>query len=698
MWLFLFLIAPLFLHSKEILLDTRINYPQLSHFPITPRVNVITGEHLEEEVDLVVAGSQPLSIRRFYSHNGSYHPGYNHWRFNPEQYCVANFSYEKQDRFVAAGEASGTITNYQNGSQNQLFSFSTDKCKGFIHFDQNGQSHPLNAKVAFELTERGSVKGFCWEGTITSGSGAKRKFKSAQKYWISTKTFYEAPGDKESEIYKITPQVWTPYEVPVTEERLPNGNIIEYKHDFFDDRKGFQKYILLTSITAYNSLKTKVLGKITFDHKSQNYRRTGLVITGSDQRESLYKYERLLKINYLAQVKTPNQPEINYRHQEYSTDVQNKIEYINRGSNQFFITKYDKSGRVQKQLAPVGPDNEMVAIALYDYGPNFTKVTDAEGNYTIYRYDANYKILAIEIYEKNALYSIEKYNWDEKTGNLKEKILEDSNGKMAFKEEFKYDTNHNLILETKSDHDGSYTLYSLYSDDGFNLKIRQWDDFGKKIEYTYVPHTNLLKSETIYNGSVICKKTINDYDDAAILIKSEIDDGSGFIKSIEIEPKYSLPCFGLPETVSEKVNNHLVSKIVYSYTSFGKVATESHYDNKGEFCYQIVNDYDDRERLKWTKDALGNTTVFKYDEYNNLKSQLGPKADYFKEWDYDSACRPILEKIEGLTSQMSYDKLGRLASIKDESGFETKYKYDALGRVVETIHPDASTKKKTYDL
>ncbi|MCC5832529.1 MAG: hypothetical protein JJU12_05755 [Chlamydiales bacterium] len=38
--------------------------------PTIPKVNVVTGEYCEEERDFVVAGAQPLSIRRFYNHQG----------------------------------------------------------------------------------------------------------------------------------------------------------------------------------------------------------------------------------------------------------------------------------------------------------------------------------------------------------------------------------------------------------------------------------------------------------------------------------------------------------------------------------------------------------------------------------------------------------------------------------------------------
>lgn len=694
MWIFLFLLVPLTLSGKEVINDTRLNYPQTSHYPVTPKVNVITGEHLEEEVDLVVAGCQPLSIRRFYSHKGSHHPIYCHWRFNPEHYCVANFCYKEQTCFAAFGEANGSITYCENRQETLRYNFSIAKTPGFIHSDQSGNTHPLNSQVTFAMTEGTQHDPrYCWEGTITTGSGSKRKFKSQRKAWLRNRSYYER-GDDETK-YTITPQVWTPYEIPITEEKLPNGNIIEYAYECFDHEMGHQEFILLKSITAYNSLKTKVLGKITFERKVIPNERMELTVIGSDQRKTLYTYKPFGINNYLSNVASPNWPEMAYRHCDHSD---NRIEYISRGGDQFFITKYNRGSQVDYQLAPVGPDDEMCPISHYEYGKDFTKSIDAEGNIVIYRYDSLKRIIAVEIYEKNALYSVERYKWDEKTGNLMEKTLEDSKGKLFLKHEFDYDKNQNLKFEKISDSKESYATYSRYSEDGFNLKIEEWDDFGKKIEYTYYPQTNLLKTETIYRDGAVCKKTTHFYDDAAILVKSVVEDGSGFEKSMEITPKESLPCYGLPEVVMTKVNDKLISKIVYSYTPFGKISEEKHYDSKGLFLYSIVNEYDLRERLKSSIDPLGNKTTFGYDHHNRMLSQDGPKVNYQKTWTYDMAGRPKSETLEGQTKRIGYDKLGRVIWIIDEAGFETKYLYDALGRVIETYFPDGSIKKSTYDL
>lgn len=101
-WLFLFLLMSSLIAeedldffdleaSKELILDKRQNFFLTStDYKIAPKVNPITGEYCEEELDLVVAGSQPISVRRFFNSSSPYDPRYATWRYNPECFFVAN--------------------------------------------------------------------------------------------------------------------------------------------------------------------------------------------------------------------------------------------------------------------------------------------------------------------------------------------------------------------------------------------------------------------------------------------------------------------------------------------------------------------------------------------------------------------------------------------------------------------------------
>ena len=135
--------------SKEVILDTQENYFLTStDTRITPKVNPITGEYCEEEVDLVVAGSQPISIRRFYNSSAPEDGRYANWRYNPECFFVANFELHELEIFASIGEADGSVCAFKRSSGDQtLFQFEVPK--HFLAFQADGSSHPLNTKIQF---------------------------------------------------------------------------------------------------------------------------------------------------------------------------------------------------------------------------------------------------------------------------------------------------------------------------------------------------------------------------------------------------------------------------------------------------------------------------------------------------------------------------------------------------------------------
>ena len=197
------------------------------------------------------------------------------------------------------------------------------------------------------------------------------------------------------------------------------------------------------------------------------------------------------------------------------------------------------------------------------------------------------------------------------------------------------------------------------------------------------------------------------YDKAAVCIKTIIDDGSTsdpnntqgvtYRTITEVQPKQTMPCFGLPETILEKTINAageeiLLKKIHYIYTPFGAVATEDHYDCNDVYCYSIHNEYDSQERLIAKIDPLGNKTIFTYDDNSNLTSISGPRSDQHKEITYDKANRPtrIADwQTDGsiLITEKKYNKLGQVIAETDACGNITRCEYDALGRMHSCYSP-----------
>jgi len=696
--------------DRDQIFDQRENYFQTSTpYKITPKVNPITGDLIEEETDLVVAGNEPLSVRRFYNHSAMYEHKTGGWRYNPEFFFVANLEWPGQETFAAVGESSGSITPLKPNSNCCSF----DPSKGFSQFEPNGQTHPLNTKINYYRVP-GKDKGyFSWRGEILDGSGTKRYFDSGNHCWLNNLITSARRSSISGTIYvtMYTPNCWTPYQFHVYEERKPNGNIICYSTCRWKDGKYYPTPPLLSGITAYNADKSKVLGSISFHYNQDKHGDVrGFTAKGSDGRQVGIQHHGKSPFQ-LFTVSSPDKPAVGYGYQ--GTWV-NRVE---KADGRLITTEYS-GDKVSAQYAPVGPNGEMHPIGRYIYHDRDTEVYDAEGNKTIYKFNENKQLLSLEIYKDNAIYRIDRFAWDTATGNLLKKTIEDGSGNVFQTTEYAYDKNHNPIVERNGDGKHWRIINRTFSDDGFNLKLSESDRDGKVTYYRYVPNTNLLSCELVYEGNSIRKRTFHLYDDCAICIKTLIDDGQTedpqnlrgvtYRKITEITPKQKIPCFGLPEILEEKTidpsgNEILLHKTVYTYTPFGKVLKEEHYDAKGTYKYSILNNYDDKERLVLQTNQLGSTTTFTYDANNNPTSISGPKPGQHKEITYDKANRPIRIadwQTDGtiLIIEKKYDKLGRLIEEIDPCKNKTQFEYDPMGRLVKTTHPDGAIEQKEYDL
>ena len=196
--------------SKEHVVDQRENYFQTSTpYKISPKVNPMTGDLIEEEADLIVAGIEPLSVRRFYNHTALYEPRYGGWRYNPESYLVANFELPQQERFAAAGEFDGSIASFKISNTPYLYTF--DVPKGFANFNPSGQTHPLNTKITYwKIGDPKDKRRFSWQGEIIDGSGSKRHFASHMHRWLDLQVIEV----NRLSITRVYPQCLDPLSTP----------------------------------------------------------------------------------------------------------------------------------------------------------------------------------------------------------------------------------------------------------------------------------------------------------------------------------------------------------------------------------------------------------------------------------------------------------------------------------------------------
>ncbi|NGX53296.1 MAG: tRNA(Glu)-specific nuclease WapA [Chlamydiae bacterium] len=696
--------------KKKVTHNTRENYPiTYAPTPTVSNVNLITGDYIEDEVDLVVAGVTPISLRRFYNHLAPHENHYGGWRYNPESYLAANFELEDQPKFVAVGDRNGQIFLCDPEGPDHYFISPEKVTNGYTTPDSIGAEHHLsNTDISYQKVHDIKNKArYSWKGTITDGSGTVRTFNSPMHEWNS---FIKASS--RSKTY-FGPNQWTPYLIPITEEKLPNGNILCYTYTNLTHNRLYPQYLILASITAYNSTKTKMLGSLAFDYQRGSENISGIQVIGSDRRRVSITHS-IEDVARLHSVKAPGRGEIVYNYEEYLSNIskqegQERIEYD--PVTHKIAAIYDTSG----------DGSELRLVNRFEYNTDvekFTKVIDGKGNATLYHFDDQNHVSAIEKYlaEETSPYLTESYIWDE-NNDMTLKSVVDADGSIVSQFEYAHDENHNIIEEKYSDILDNYTIKRSYSNDGMNLLLTEHDGI-KKVVYSYVPGTNLIASELIFDEEeMIHTRTFNTYDDCAVCIKTIVDDGKTeaaedindltYRTITYTHPKQSTPCFGLPEIVEEKSLDQsgveiLLHRVKYIYHPSGKILSEEHFDASNNYAYSLSKEYDAEERVITEVDAMGSKTIRHFDNAGNLAALIGPRPDMFKRWFYDHAHRPIQE-IERqsagppLSTTMSYDESGQLIQMMDECSNVTLYSYDSLGRLVSTTYPDGACEELAYD-
>ncbi|NGX55334.1 MAG: tRNA nuclease WapA [Chlamydiae bacterium] len=707
-----------------------------TYIPQIPKVNVITGEYCEEEEDLVVAGIEPISIRRFYNHNGHKNQAYGHWNINPETLMLFNFTSNRNPTYAGAGDENGGLILCEK-AYNGGYVIDPGRNKSFTHA-QTGQCHPLNVQVSIEKCTPKRFE-YYWKGEVKDGSGRTRSYATEIGLWKDV--------TRDQEVVS---------QARIKEDRKPNGNVLRYTYEDFNGSnisnshyKQLNTLYILRKISSYSSsgvlLSSVDLNYINeFRGEKEDRRRyiKRIEISGSDGRKATFhnlnREVRMKKTKWrfgtqirpeirdvvLDRVETSWKPTQNYIYQH---DIWERyfeapfMVYAGQDKKHGLATTYDNnSKKVIAQHAFVGTEGEKVPIARYEYSDDHTDVYDADNNRTIFRFDPGKRITAVEKYQDETLYKVDRFTWQADTGNLLSKRIEDSAGELYHLAEYVYDNNHNAIEECIGVGKEKHTIYRTFSDDGFNLLLTESDRPERLVRHTYVPGTNLPSSEIVYENDQIRRRTFHFYDPQinAACVRTVIDDGTTdnpddisditYRKIIEIQPKRELPCVGLPEEVQEKTidasgNEILLKKIRYAYHPSGKIAREDHYDANDLYRFSLINEYNEKEQLISTIDPLGNLITREYDEHYNLTALSGPREDMRKEWTYDFANRPTEEVIwraDGtpLKKEIQYDKLGRVVSVVDEKNLFTSYHYDALGRVMAITHPGGTKEYKEYDV
>jgi len=211
----------------------------------------------------------------------------------------------------------------------------------------------------------------------------------------------------------------------------------------------------------------------------------------------------------------------------------------------------------------------------------------------------------------------------------------------------------NEIKITSPDGKQNSTKSDIFNYNSLNQLIEENNPLSQHYQYTY-NDAGMLETSTDYAGTVF---SYTYYPNNLLETRSYTDaSGKKYVNKYTYDPQaYTLLSL---EAFRDSVSQ---GKMEYSYTLDGKVKTATYPDGK-----TVVISYDEQKgQVKGFTDALGDVTIYSYDDYGRLKStQIG--KDYTASITYYSL-------------QEDPSQSGKIKSILLNNGMERRYKYDGYG-------------------
>lgn len=757
---------------------------------IDNKVSAISGEYVDAQEDLTLAGPETLRWQRFYSSNPAacntgiysyiYFPNnvvggshYCNWQFNHKNNMYLQLETNGHARHLEATAFAPHPTSSlmvhkglirAEDANNNRFNIPLLRQKGITNCSSgclSSRTNPKNVMVNFDLEKK-----FC---TVKYGNGGYKSYAAS---------YYEQFFHRDDQIilYKLRPY----YEIK------PNGNLIIYKEK---------------EIHAFNPTKTTSFSWMKYYQASETEWR----LESSHFDPLIYTYERFAidkrepnnakKFYYLTSLKRPDQPneEFQYKknHNGSGWILKKKILPDRRFLEIDYYTKDDwadenkkikihsnsdpRVNRVKCLKAPVGTDEKPVVTHKIFYkiyhkiDPIKLKVTEEEFTTTVfdaydrksvYTYNAFNLLESLTQYINGSPYKETKYLWGKLSsdkvkgieafhgdeGNLLGKVILDGNKRIQTGRYFKYDKKGNVVSEKLYGNltgtnsfsiilgedqfpiDNGVQCYEkkfIYSSDEFHLlKEEKWGN-GRSIKYQYMPKTDLVSKKLHFDRGILQGREFYEYDENTSLTLAIRDDGSGLnqddltdVKERHIT-KYHLRKempIGLPDTIDEFALDvstgtmHLLKRTLQTFTKAGWLTKKEAYDKNKQHCYTLTWEYDNHGNVIKEMDAIGRTVLREYDLNDNLILEKHPEEQFKISYAYDFSNRLIEKKEshhdgEQFITHYAYDLAGNKVSQIDHFGNETKYRYDDLNRLIETIYPQINglnglhqpTRKADYD-
>lgn len=302
---------------------------------------------------------------------------------------------------------------------------------------------------------------------------------------------------------------------------------------------------------------------------------------------------------------------------------------------------YDLAGRE----SVVTDRNGNVSFYYYDVRGNVTSMVDALGQVSTYTYDANDNQLT----ETDPL------------GNTTIRTFNDNNDMLSIT-----DPEGNTVLYTYNARGQEVTI----TDAKGNLYTNMYDSVGNLLSIQD-PLLNIAGNNINAQGLVTLTQDMI----GNITTMTYDSEGNTLTRTNPL---------GVITTYTYDADNRVDTQSMQRTTSDGELVTEV-----------VTNEFDRLGRMEQSVDELGLVDSYSFDNLGNqTRTFNGLVSENYR---YDTYNR-LIERITGTGREYTtYDAEGNQLNSTDRNGNVTRYEYDALNRMVKTIHADDSFMSIEYD-
>ncbi|WP_041419018.1 RHS repeat-associated core domain-containing protein [Simkania negevensis] len=698
-------------------------------------IHAITGDYFIDEDDWVVNGHEPIHIRRRYLSSEARTEKFGGWEFFFHHLIAKRVCTNIEDKPYTTSDGLEQIPHYYfNLYLPEKFGFS-------LVYGAEIPEYQLIRSNTYSIKEP-YPKGLtnCFSGEIGARLNAfnNHVYSDQKNYHIiiveaadGTKRAYESTAYYadyyENDYYLI----W---------ETLPNTNKIHYYWKKILDEKR------LTAIVTTDASTHKHYARVNIDYQSSDGENLNAIkMTTSDGHTILYHLrhqkhgkKRFWLISHIEHSGKPNESydywgprkveECPLVDRIFQQGCRKHIHYYDIGQANIKKIKDKKFKRVRSIMLPLHPDAtpqdpKLLTVLDLSYEPGRyeklegkTTVKDRYGNFTHYHYNKNFLLEKVSYGLKTGEIFLEQhFEWtpyDKTKGHwIKSQKTYDNQNQLFRTITYHYDSKGNVEREEiignlqglypNPNPSESYTISQSYNN--HNLLTEEKFPNGKRMKYSYVPGTNLLKQKLTFDQTDLKIRHFYFYDGS--FLKREIrDDGSSLdpydltgVTTRHISdytPKTTPPFIDKPTIIEEKYydfNSHqerLLSKqVIINFNKHGQPEKIAYYDASDTEHYTSELSYDHQGRLVHESDSIGRLKNLDYDSNDNLTLHQNPEDKHPTTFRYDLVGRPIEKERETRKTTYQYDYLHHLIEETDFRGNTTYFEPNRFGLVLKTTLP-----------